>query len=439
MATRDWEFMLNRKQHRLKLVHGVGRRRFFLDEKLLLEQKDLKNNQISYSFEIDSHVCEINIHKIWMEYFYSFFLNEELIPSIQDQKWRKKPQNDRYASQRIYWAELARTLNLKPIPLHPELGFLGRPLLGELGGFLILIYFGVSNQNTPLVYVLVRYRPVNDTQSIKTDLTQLFSHAGIIRKSPGWLISELANDRLVIYRSFEPTKIKANQLKESLVDIIGLLAKHTSGVSPFRCENSSCNNPADTNLKLVLINRNPIWMCAACIAELDTLGERTKEDYKQAPLNFGRGLMAGVLAAFAGSLLWAAFMILFEQIAAIFAALILVGVVKAMDWVKTKRTFWSILTAGFLSVGGSILGSYLGGLWTTVSKSGVSLTFIFESVEIFFWYLGFVWTGLWEKTTIMGTTIMFSVLGVGLYLWSFWSSHRKSLQQAFKPEIHVVE
>lgn len=439
MATRDWVFMLEGKQHRFRLVHGMGYRKFFLDERLLLEQKERGNRQISYLFEIEGRACEINIHKIWMEYFYSFFLNEELIPSIQDQKWHKKPQNDRYASQRIYWAELARALNLKPVSLHPELGFLGRPLLGELGGFLILIYFVVSDQNIPLVYLLVRYRPVNDTQSIKTDLTQLFSHAGIIRKSPGWVIAQLANNRLVIYRLFEPTKIKANQLKESLVDIIGLLAKHTSGVSPFRCENSPCKNPADTNLKLVLINRNPIWMCADCIAELDSLGERTKENYKKAPLNFGRGLAVGILAALVGSLGWAAFMILFEQIAAIFAALILVGVVKAMDWVKSKRTFWSILIAGALSIGGSILGSYLGGLWTTVSKGGVSLTFIFDSFENFIWYLGFVWNGLWEKTTIMGTTVMFSILGVGFYLWSFWSQQRNQLKQAFKPEIHVVE
>ena len=132
-------------------------------------------------------------------------------------------------------------------------------------------------------------------------------------------------------------------------------------------------------------------------------------------------------------------MILFDFIAAALSAFILLGIVKAMDWVKAKRTFWSILIAGALSVGGSILGSYLGGLWTTVSKGGVSLTFIFESFENFIWYLGFVWNGLWEKTTIMGTTIMFSVLGVGVYLWSFWRQHRNQLKRAFKPEIHVVD
>ena len=132
-------------------------------------------------------------------------------------------------------------------------------------------------------------------------------------------------------------------------------------------------------------------------------------------------------------------MIIFNQIAAAVSLFILFGVVKVMDWVKTKRTFWSILTAGFLSISGSILGSYLGGLWLNVTKGGVSLNFIFDSFQNFIWYLGYVWNGLWEKTTIMGTTITFSVLGVGFYLWSLWSQQRKYLKQAFKPEIHVIE
>ena len=438
MTTRDWEFVLDGKPYKLKLVHGLTRRRFFLNDDLLLEQKRRSNRQISYSFPIGEGSCEVNLHNIFLEYYYSCFLNDVLIPSVQDTKWRKKPQQGKYASQRIYWFELSRSLNLKLVPAHPELGFLGKPLLGDVGGFLTLIYFGVSSESIPLVYALVRYKPLNDIKPVKTDLNQLLSHAGIFRKSPGCVIDKLANDRILIHWLFNPKKLNADQLKQSLVDVLGVLSIYTSGVSSYKCENPACKNPGDTELKLVLVNSYPSWLCAACIAELDTLGDRTKESYKKTPSNFGRGLGVGFLAALAGSLLWAAWMILFNQIAAAVAMLMLAGIVKAMDMVKTKRTVWSILSAGLLGIGGSILGSYLGALWLTVTKEGVSLSWVFSSFDTFIWYLVYIWNGLWERSTIMQTTIMFSVLGVGLFLWSFWSNQRKALKQMFKPEIHVV-
>jgi hypothetical protein len=440
--TRDWEFTLDGKQHRFKLVHGMGRRRFYLDGNLLLEQKQWRNRQVSYTFDVEGALCEVNFHNFYMEYtghYYSCFVNDVLIPSVQDKKWRRKIERRGFALQRNYWFELSKVLNLKPVPIHPELGYAGKPLLGDVKGFLTRINFGVSKENAPLVFALVRYKPVNDVKPIKNDLVQILSVAGILRKSSVYQVEPVAPDHALVSWFFNPKKLTAEQIAQSLFDVLAVFSRYTSGVSPFKCENTACKHPSDTNLKLVLVNGYPSWMCASCIAELDSLGERTKEDYKQAPLNFGRGLAAGILAAVAGSLAWAAMMILFDIIAAAFSAFILLGIVKAMDWVKAKRTFWSILIAGALSVGGSILGSYLGGLWTTVSKGGVSLTFIFESLENFLWYLGFVWNGLWEKTTVMNTTIMFSVLGVGIYLWSFWSQHRNQLKRAFKPEIYVVE
>ena len=443
MAIRDWEFMLDGKQHKLKLIHGMGRRRFFLDGKLLLEQRQWRNRQVSYTFNFEGASCEVNFHNIYMEYtghYYSCFVNDVLIPSVQDRKWRRKIDRRGFALQRNFWFELSKVFNLKPIPVHPDLGYSGKPLLGEAGGFLVVVNFGVSRENNiPVIWALIRYKPVNDVRPLQQDLNQVLSRAGIFRKSSVYKVEPVTNNHAVVSWFFNPKKLSAEQLKQSFGEVLSVFSRYTSGVSPFKCEISTCKNPSDTNLKLVLVNGYPSWMCAGCIKELDTLGERTKEDYKQAPPNFGRGLVAGILAAFAGSLLWAAVMILFDTIAAAISIFVFFGVVKAMDWVKAKRTFWSILIAGALSVGGSILGSYLGGLWTTVSKGGVSLTFIFDSLENFIWYLGFVWNGLWEKTTIMGTTVMFSILGVGLYLWSFWSQQRNQLKQAFKPEIHVVD
>jgi hypothetical protein len=390
-------------------------------------------------FDVEGVACEVNLYKIWLEFEYSFFCNDNLISPLQNTKWFHTPLKQ-YVSQRIFWSELSKTLNLKPILVHPELGYLGKPLLGEVQNFLTMVSFGVSKENNfPLVFALVRYKPVDDVKPIRIDLAHILSHAGIFRKSAVYQVVPLTNSHAVISWIFNPKKLNAEQLKQSLVDVLAVLSKHTSGISPFKCENKACKNSADTKLRLTLVNGYPSWMCADCIAELDTLGERTKEEFKQAPLNFGRGMAVGILAAFAGSLLWAAFMILFNQIAAVFSAVILAGVVKAMDLVKTKRTFWSILIAGALGIGGSILGSYLGGLWVTATKGGVSPSFIFESFENFIWYLGFVWNGLWEKTTLMGTTIMFSVLGIGFYMWGLWSGQRRYLKQVFKPEIHVID
>jgi hypothetical protein len=439
MTTRDWKINAGGKQHAFKLVHGMNHRRFFLDGELLLEQKERGNRQVSYSFDVEGAACEVNLYKVWMEFEYSFFFNDVLIPPTQNTSWFSTPRH-LYTDQRKFWFELSKVLNLKPIPIHPEFGYSGKPLVGEVGGFLAMVYFGVSKENSiPLVFALVRYKPVNDVKLIRNDLTQILSHAGILRKSSVYQVEPLTYDHALISWFFNPKKLNAEQIKQSLSDVLGVLSKHTSGVSPFKCENPTCKNPSDTNLKLVLVNGYPSWMCAGCIAELDSLGDRTQESYKKAPLNFGRGLAVGILATILGSFLWAAVMIFMHTIAAALAIFILFGVVKAMDWVKTKRTFWSILTAGFLSIGGSILGSYLGGLWLNVTEGGISLSFIFDSFDNFIWYLGFVWNALWEKTTVMGTTIMFSVLGVGFYLWGLWSQHRNQLKQAFKPDIHVIE
>lgn len=442
MTTRDWEFDWNGRQYTLKMTRGWSHRRFFLNGSLLLEQKERGNRQVSYSFEIDEGVCEVNFPNIWVEYggyYYSCFWNNVLIPSAQDKRWRRKIERSRFVSGRIYWFEVAKALNLKPILAHPELGYTGKPLVGDVRGFLTLIYFGRSEQNVPLVHALVRYNPVREVKSIKTDLAQVLSRSGIMRKSPVFRVEPLTNDHAVISWLFNPKKLSAEQLKRSLDDVLAVFSKHTSGISPFKCENPTCKYRADTNLKLVLVNGFPRWFCAACVTELNALGSRAKENYEQTPSNFGRGLAVGFLAALLGSLVWAAWMILFNQITAAISLFILFGVVKAMDWVKTKRTFWSILAAGLLSVGGSILGSYLGGLWLGVTKGGVSLAFIFDSLANFLWYLNYVWHRLWENTTVMNTTIVVSLLGVGFYLWALWSNQRKFLKQAFKPEIHVVE
>lgn len=442
MARREWQFDLHGKLYKLALVRGLTRRRFFLNGNLLLEQKEIGNRQVSYTFEIDGSVCEVNFHNIFMEYtgyYYSCFLNDVLIPSREDRKWRRKPERGRHASQRLYWFELSKALGLKPVSLHPELGVSGKPLLGEVNSFLTMLMFGMSSENMPAVLSLIRYKPVNDTKPIQKDFAQLLSYAGVFRRASACQMESLSGDHAVFKWYFNPKKPDVEVLKQSLKEILGVLSRYTSGASSHRCENPACKNPADTNVKLALINGYPTWLCASCISELDTLGDRNKEDYENAPLNLGRGLLAGTLAAIAGSLLWMLGIVLLDTIAAAFAVFISLGIIKAMDLVKTKRTVFSILLAGLLSIGGSILGSYLGGLWITISKGGVSLSFVFESLTNFLWYLEFVWVGLWENSTLMTMTIFFSLLGVGMYLWSFLSSRRTLLKQAFKPEIHIVD
>ncbi|MFZ5881370.1 MAG: hypothetical protein ACOY0R_18540, partial [Chloroflexota bacterium] len=174
------------------------------------------------------------------------------------------------------------------------------------------------------------------------------------------------------------TKENLEDTFNRLLKFLSVFSKNVKPLSVESCEGPVCKSRVGPTLHLTVVNGNPLLLCQDCIDSIDDVGKIMEEEYKNLPINFSKGLLAGTGIAFLGMLVWAIIvayinpLYIFNIIAA--ASLIFL-IIKIMDYSQTKRTVYGFLVGGILSIVGIMIGTYLGIFWGAFTEHEMELFF----------------------------------------------------------------
>ncbi len=229
---------------------------------------------------------------------------------------------------------------------------------------------------------------------------------------------------------YSPRRETASQIAAKITAIVDIVAEYTQPLPDTLCEGENFElGTIHSSHELVFVNGVLLFLCSNCLQGIKDHEERDRLAYEAAPSGLLRGLLAGLAATLPISLLWAAIVVLFDQIGAIFAALILVVLVRVMDWVRAKRSVWSILLAAGLAMISVVLGTYFALLWYVWQKLG-----LLSSVDI----LNNVWRFMFQDSKMLTSSLFISLLGIVPSLWIIWRKQRDDLERSFNPKVEIL-
>jgi hypothetical protein len=434
MANRTWTFDVNGKPHEVLLRFGViTGRQIWLDGTLIDKGRALIETSSDYHFSVENHPAELGIISKPAGYEYYLRIDDEFVFPKNDKRKKISESIFKYLEQRRKWIAAGKKYGLEYYSQPGRQTAIQYRLIGYVQNYLVLITSGSWNgggTSIPGNIMIIRHanidadkaREIKNSKEIKQALRAINGYPELIDIQP--------NFSTIFLRS-GLRKVDEAGVLGGLVSAVPVLSGSLHPTFADKCEGTECKSPYNKDLTLVLINLVPAAMCQECIDRAGDIGKKTEAEYKKHPGNLGKGILYGLAAAFLGAIAWALGIIFFDMISAVFAILILLLVVKAMDYAKTKRTLGSMLIAGMFSLAGAIVGSFFG-LAGYLFKEGKFEPTINEFIKLARYYF-------MAQPKLLNETILYSLIGLVPYLFFGWNAQRKYLKQAFKPKIEVIK
>jgi len=438
MGKRTWEVTVYEGKHVIKLRHGyfTGKRIIWLDGNVIEESRKISNHASQYFFSIEDKKCEVGITSNGFTYAYYLLVDNVFIPSIE----KKSTPNKKISAiinESNSWIKLSQALNVDYIPLPKAQGFRRHRIIGSINGLLTVVRHGQRPQsNKPVYAIIVRYSPLLNTEEAKE---ALLNHAAI-NEIRGNLKSqketfEIQKDVAWITLPYNSKKDSTAQITDNVLQFINILSNYAQPLPQNICEGERCGLKSDHRIKLVFIGSFPRLLCENCIAEIPTINKKARDAYQESPTKLMQGMAVGAGVALLGGILWALVSIIPNNTITSLGILLIptfmmVGIIRSMDQVGTKRTIWSILTAMFLSIVGVIFGAYLSSLFYVIKEYSVM-----PSTEI----VVKAWQHFWSNSKALYTALFIFLFIALQYAWTIWSNTKSALSRVFEPDVEIIE
>ncbi|HRK87897.1 MAG TPA: hypothetical protein PK152_02095 [Anaerolineales bacterium] len=427
MTTQTWQVNIDGKTHNIILKYGlIHGRKIWLDGQLLLNGKRIVFDYgTEHHFMINSYPVELGIvsnttgHEFYVLVDDIIHLPNENKKQVIGKKTKAK------LDIRKEWVDLGKSLDIEYHPFETKNYVFQHRLIGFIKGFLVQIVPGfkhVGEASLPGTYVFLRHFEI-DSEKVK-----LIKSDEMIK---GFLKEIKSPDALEINPSFTTLFIRSTSVQtETIREVINIISPYLQSLSPEKCQGLECKQRIGQDLKLTLINGIPYLMCQNCINGISDIAKRTEENYRSAPSNLFRGALFGASGATIGAIIWALVYVFLDRIGAAFGVLILLLVIKSMDFAKTKRSLFSVLLAGLLSLGGAVLGTYLG-----------ILGYLWKENKLFFEWSEFIRIAqiMFDDPEILRTPILFALIGIVPFAFITWNSQRKYLKNLFMPDVEIIQ
>ncbi len=436
MGKRIWKIELDSNIYTIRLEHGVWLgRRIWVNEHLVEKGRKFFDTGSVHTLDIDGHACELGIVTNGITFDYYLQIDGAFIEPIQGALTKgfltRRIQTSQEETQ--YWQDLTECTGLHYVEIPDASGGWRHRLIGKVNGYWVVIKpVWMLNTNQVMISVLVRFARSPEREAIRA---QIESDPAIRKLIGKWTnrkrLLKVQDGYTWIALRYSPRRETASQIAAKITAIVDIVANYAHPLPDMLCEGENFElGTIHGSHKLVLVNGVLLFLCSNCLQGIKDHEERARLAYEAAPSGLLRGLLAGLAATLPISLLWAAIVVLFDQIGAIFAALILVVLVRVMDWVRAKRTVWSILLAAGLAMISVVLGTYFALLWYVWQELGR-----LSSVDV----LSNVWRFMFQDSKMLTSSLFISLLGIVPYLWIIWKKQRDDLERSFNPKVEILE
>lgn len=432
LVRRVWNFSLDSVDHQVVLQQKA-----FSPYEIFHNGKQVYRGErswlvigLNYTFKAGEHELEVNVvpDSFSTEYVLRVDGNFVYLNTAQEKRFSKRITKN--LSDQADWEKMVATLGLEYSPhAKSEYAFRHR-MVGFFSKFPVVAGIGLKpmgSMSVPGFFIGIQHYPLDDekiehikkSDSLKQFFKSAKTHQTHLEIAPSFT------------SIFVPFRGKINEMGKSTV-IQDFLAMITPFLYPphEKCQGANCKNPFSETLNFVLVNGSPWLMCADCIANIPDAHKKMEQEYKQSPHNLGRGFLYGMVAAVLGAILWALVMIFLDRIAAIFAIAIFLIVMWAMDKAETKRTLFSMLTAGVISIFGVIFGAYWGLVGYLVKEREIVIS-LEELYNLFVWLI--------KDGELLRESLFFAMLGIVPYVFLVLYAQRQQLRTIFSPMVEVFE
>lgn len=439
MAKRTWQIRINVQPHTVRAQHSywTGQRTVWLDDQVVVSGRKFLEYGTRHAFNIDGQPAAFEIVTNGFVYRYLLWIGDEPQPAVEDGGRTGRLQSKVIANrrtQRAYWHKLAELTGLKSFPRNDQPGLWQYRLIGCINQYVTMIAYGQQDKTLrPIIGILIRFRSGLDSattqEAIRQDTElQFFSDKDHARRGYAQTIGD---DYAWFILPYEPKKETAEAVAARALQLAKVIAKYVQPAT--ECEGRTCKVKNGEPVQLVLINGLPMWLCHSCLEHLPEMTSNAKQRYQAAPSSLKRGMLVGLSVAILGALAWAMLATVFQAVAAITGMATFIGVIKAMDRVKTKRTITSLLIAGGLTIGSAVLGMYLTAIWEVLRDPSINLSQLPMSqlaTEVQHFVV--------INTRLLSLTIGYCLVGVLPYAFFTWWEQKRALTHAFQPTVEVV-
>lgn len=439
MAKRTWQIQINGQSHTVRAQHSywTGQRTVWLDERVVVSDRKLLEYGTRHTFNVDGQPATFEIVTNGFVYRYLLWVGDEPQTALEDGD-RVGTLQSKVIRNRLtygeYWRKLAELTGLKPFLRNDQPGLWQYRLIGRINQYVTMIVYGQHEQTLrPIIGILIRFRSGLDKaatqEAIRQDSDlQFFSDKTHKRRGFTYTIGD---DYAWFIVPYEPKKETAEAVAARAIQLVKVISKYAQPLT--ECEGRTCKVKNGEPVQLVLINGTPTWLCHSCLEQLPEMTSDAQRRYQAAPSGLKRGILVGLGIAILGALAWAALAVVFQAAAAVIGMATFVGIVKAMDRVRTKRTITSLLIASGLAIVSAVLGVYLTAIWEVLSDPSINLSLLPISQ-----FIAEMQHFVAINGRLLSLTLVYCLFGVLPYAFFTWWEQKRALTHAFQPRVEVV-
>jgi hypothetical protein len=428
-----WTLDIDNTQHVVRLVHGwfSGKREIWLDNNLIERRHKFIDYGSRQFFNIQDIDYELDI--VLTGISYTYFLLRDEYPILTDQDKRKGRTaedllNNRFLRDQVFWHDLVQLLDLA-FRSNREAAWASRNrLIGFLNGYLTIIQKSeLPNPQRAGWSVLVRHASLfaSDSGTKMRSDQRINSLLGNLKRSKDVFLSDSDYSWLFlpVIKKETPAELAAR-----VRAFIGVVSDHAQRLPEDMCENKECHQRFTKDRQLIFINGMPRLFCPECKSTIPDWGKKAEKEYKEAPKNLLKGVIAGLGAAIIGAFVWAAIGVLLHKIMAVVSALILVGTVRAMDKVGVKRSGITMFISVLLTFFSVTLGN-LTAIFSVKLLHGLPLS-VQTLVES--------WKSMIARPSDLYVGYIMTLVWAGIIFISMWNQQKAYLSRVFKPHVEVI-
>jgi hypothetical protein len=423
MANITWTINVENTQHVIR-VHADfgGRREIWLDHQLIKHDRKLIDLGSLHYIKVQEEEYELIV--IPHGFAYSYYLLRDGLPIPPDQDRQKGITAENLA----HMQQLHNPCLLHELGQALNLSYWRQRLIGSVQGYVIVIQKGrSSNTQREGWFVFIRHsRPLSPDIGKK-----IGADRRIVSLFGGKKFKSDFEHKPDFTGIFLPAKKKETiaEVAARVQTFLAIVTSNTQPVAEDICENPECKQRFVTDRQIVIVNNTPWFFCRNCMGEVSEIGKQAEKIYEAIPNNLLPGFVVGMGITLLGAMIWAAVSLLFNIIAAIVAAGILIWIVREMDRMEVKRSGRSLGLAFLLTIIGVTLG-HIATVFFLLIRQGAPVS-VQTALDAFN-------NAIISKPALLFLTYFFAFLGLISVAPTIWLQQRKQLSQAFKPHVEIL-
>lgn len=375
MTRHTWQFPVEQTQHSLELEHAplTGRRRIWLDGRLVEDDRKLFDPGSIYAWWIDGRRCELHL----LGSAHLLLLDGQRVPRQGEPAAARLPAPARRALQNAaFWQELSRLSGLRLADRPDEPPHTPDQLLGVVDGYIVFVTRAVISrrgansflssgsalraETEPVLTICINTDHLEDPEEVRASLCAdpaLLELLGNPARPRDML--RCGPNGILVTPPFVSEEETAQHAAGLIRQVVAAAAQH-SRPAPLTCQSAFCRNPGAAAAGLVVEDTITFLLCPDCLVELPQRYDRLRQQALFGPTYLSKGLWISALLVALGVLLGVTLQVLFGLPAVYLPAALLLLAAGRVRKLGARLSYAWVILSSLIGLLGGLAATWLG-------------------------------------------------------------------------------